>query len=168
MCNLDVALCWVNWSCHGIMWLSQDTNSVTFTCQSVFECHRNKRNCFVVYGSVLIGMFTSFFRACSLRFHLFVYLLLGLYLTSILRTFVISPCVSFLVCWDAVWSVSVNRIYVHSCSNKRLSTKLYPECFTKWRRHSAHAHSSQLWRLYAIRSTSRQYLDQRICRCLLR
>ena len=34
-----------------------------FESQSVFECRRYKRN-FVVYGSLLIGMFTSSLRFC--------------------------------------------------------------------------------------------------------
>ena len=37
--------------------------SCGFESQSVFECRRYKRN-FVVYGSLLIGMFTSSLRFC--------------------------------------------------------------------------------------------------------
>ena len=56
----------------------------------------------------------------------FVYLVSeGFIWTSILRVFVTNPCVSFHVCWDAVWFVSVNRIQVQSRSNTRKSTKLY-------------------------------------------
>ena len=63
---------------------------------------------------------------------------LGLCLMSSQRSFV--TC-KFSLLSRSFWSVSVNRIYVHSCSNKGLSTELLLECFIKWHRHSARTHN---------------------------